>query len=257
MLLILNLIFLAGLVVVALAVLVWLWWHGRPPHYVLGAVPPALLFLTQTTGSALWQMLAGFRQIAETGVGGRAHAAALSLGVARHLWLATLAFTVALSVAAVLQFVLRRRPPSDAFTLDMAQTSRRAWGNSLLIVSSLLVVPVAVLVYRAERLARVTMLVADSPPSEVAAIATAFAGPGVPLGDAIGDQLRILVPASTWLSHVLLVLSIVNLVLIAFRTASRPRTAYAWSVFCVAWIGAVWTLFRLGADIRWFAGAVR
>lgn len=245
--------FVGGLVLLGLGVLTGLWWLGRPAHFVLAVLPLALLFFTQAAGPALWQMVVGFRDIAATGDSAPERVASLCLGVARPLWLAALAFVCTMTTAGILQKVLgRRRQPTTAIA-DGAARGPSAWGGWLLIVSSLLTVPVGVQIYATERIARVTMLVRGARPTEYDSIAAAFAGAGVPLGEAIGDQLKLLIPASTWLSHLLLAFGIANILVIGFRKAPDSLADYSsfvWGTLSIAGVGA---LLWLGSDIRWFA----
>jgi hypothetical protein len=241
-----TLAFVAVVAVVALGLLARKWKSGAA-SIVLGALPMALLFLVLPIAPAIWGMIRGFQQMAQSGTAGVKLAAALCLGVSRPLFWGSLAFVGLMGVAAMLQALSGRDDPELSPDSQAPNGSFGLPEVGLLVATSLLVIPSIFLVHRTVGIPRIVMSAARqlSGPAETAQ--------PVPLEETstlISSRLVSSMLTSIPLGILLIVAVIANL--FALRSSRPPRwlTAYSWGLWAVSNLLAVWNAIQLNGDIR-------
>jgi hypothetical protein len=248
---------IASLVLVAFVILLWQWRTGRgSAQFVLAVVPFGLLFVLVPIPLSAVMMIRGFQAMAAAGHGGVKEAVTLALGIARPLWLGSIAFLVAMSIAAGLQMLasrLDRQPKGASANSDGART---AWGNWVLIASPLLVVPVAILSYLMQAVATLTVRGSIELTRSVEAQDIAPGMNPAELSEIISSRLVLAGFVGFPLILAVLVFGVGTLFAARFSRSSDRLARYSWAVFAVVCIVTVWHLIGLAASIRSFDRAL-
>ena len=144
---------------IGLVLLYWLQRRTESNVFVLAALPLALVAVVVGMYPAASAMVMAFVGIAESGGGSQAKLATMSAAMTRTLVVGVSICLLALIVSGALQaWTAFQQPPSD---LDPPSPPQARWKAWALPISSLAVVPVALLLYNTARIANVVGLIAD------------------------------------------------------------------------------------------------
>jgi hypothetical protein len=111
--------------------------------FVLAALPLALLVLVVPIPVAAFRSIRDFQAMSRTGHAGAGESARLALGIAWPLCLGGAGFLLSLLVGVVTQGLTRGEPAETSPPAD----GGRPWGTPIVVVSIVLVVPIAILCY--------------------------------------------------------------------------------------------------------------
>ena len=233
-----------ALVTLALLALVWQWRTGRgSTRFVLRALPAALLLLVMPVVPASLTLIRGFQDIAARGAGDVTDVAAACSAVLGPLLLGSVCFLVALGAAALLEMkavaLNRRTPPIPD---DSRESSRARWHMFLLIGTSLLAIPAAVVASLPQRTVAFVMAAARSDSSVTQSPAE--------ISEIIANRLTVGALAGSWMSIVLVVAATFSVLLFRSEPRSRRFSRYSWALLAVAGVAVVLYAVRLAVDIR-------
>jgi hypothetical protein len=251
----LGLIFLAGLVLLARRSAA----SAHAPQLVLGVLPLALLFVPVQLLQGLWQLLAGFREIARTREDQARAMLAMSIEHHRIWSLGSWLVVAALVLACIAQGLGLRF--GAAQSSPRASDARPGWADWMLVLSPVMDLPIAFVADVAQRIEATVMgfitVNADvEPPGHIAAWVAGLLDPQQ-LGRVIGTDATLAMMAAAMLICALLGVATANA---AMRRAREPwpwLTAYDWVVMCATCGLAAISALRLHEVAEWGERSLR
>ena len=183
--------------------------------------------------------------------GGLAVVAPFCIGIDRALWLGSVLFLVVMGTAGVFQ---AWAGPGQRVveTVHDAPSAGSGWRRGIVIASTLLVIPAALLSYLTAAIPRLVMRVGAlasgsrlSPEVTQEASAT------------IANQTVMVVLVSVALAAILVMFAIANLFAARSRAALDPLDRYSWVVLAGVGVWVAWSLVRLSTDLTSFQAALR
>jgi hypothetical protein len=234
--------------IIGLCLLWWLQRRSESNAFVLGALPLALFAIVAPVYPTARRMINDFAGIAETGIGGQELVASFAAAMVETLSLSLATFLAILVVAGALQgwtaHTQHSRTPSG---IDQEPPAR--WTTWALPVTSVVVLPVAAVLYNTIRIARVVGVIGDTSRPEEAAMTYAASMAGVASVSELSEAISLWLVASAigglTLAPLLLALGIVAIVLVGTRKAPRTAGTYSWLVLVGLCIAASATLAML------------
>ncbi len=218
-------------------------------HFVFGAFPLALLFLTMPVFFSTWRVTSGFERLAAAGLSYANARSEVGVSALRPLWFGAIAFVVILVALGGIQAAagIRGRPPlADSELPGTDDTQRGGW---LLIVPAALAVPTVLLLHHVQSVVSLIMLLMD--PGEKELAANAVGGKDLAQAvDMIMKQLAAGVLGASVLSAILVFVAGVNVRIMGSRKARTSVAGYSWALLGAAAAAAVWLALRLGAGIH-------
>jgi hypothetical protein len=245
------------LVVIGCAVLFPRWHRGRGgAHFMLAAVPMALLLATASVPFTAWNVIHGFRTLARQGTGVVPEAIArLTLAMDRGLFIGTIGCLIVVAVSAAMQFAFGRAPRVPNEPIGQAVEHKTRWEDWFLVLSALLVLPVAFLTQLAQGLARfVTVTAIEYARADGAARS---AEELTQTTSTIASGLIFTVVLGASLGMLLLLVCVSSILFVTTRRATDRFRTFAWGVYAVVAVAATWNALRLSIDARWIQFAVR
>lgn len=244
-----------------LGALVFLWRADRGGGlFVLAALPFALLFPAAGTAAAAWNLILGFRGIAQSGSGGIRSVTAFGADSTRVLLLGVLACAMVVMLAAILQWLATDPDDSSAPPIPGVREKGAAWlwvlaGWPLLALATAGVavrgrsLPIIV-VKLAQAMGHGGSPVQTDAVADVAASLGTEATPGA-LSAVLSSELVQLSLLSVALGTMLVVAGVVGVV-VAFTSTSKPRwlVAWSWIALVVVLAGAAGLGVTLAGDLR-------
>jgi hypothetical protein len=217
-------------------------------------LPAALVLWLLPAIFGAWRMVAGFRQIAESGAGGTVVPMRLSIGVAGLLWIGSFVLAVAIVALAVWQRRVWRvdellEPPPEPLA------PAPAWHAAALIVSSLAVVPVALVVFLTYSVTRLV-------PQTAMAIGVGKALGAVPNVDLartsqmISARLLLAIGLGALTAMALVGFQCLNLFAIRPAPGSRVLERYTWFVAAAVGMAVAGALVALTLHLQWLNSAM-
>ncbi len=223
---------------------------------MFAALPMALLLVTSSVPFAAWDVIQGFLRLAQQRTRGVPDAIAqLTLAMDRNLFIGTIGCLVVIVAAGAMQFAFGRpyREPEEPIGQTVEDKTR--WEDWFLVLSAVLVLPVAFLTQLTQGLARFVTVTAieysrdDRVTRSVEELTEATS--------AIATGLIFTVFLGASLCILLLLVGATNILFVSSRrTTDRFRT-FAWIVYAVVAAAAAWNAIRLIVDLRWLQFAVR
>jgi hypothetical protein len=247
----------AVLVFAALVILFRQWRSGRgSAQFVLSVVPLALLFVIVPIPLSAVRTVREFQALAAGGHAGAKEATALALGIARPLWLGSLAFLVVVTIAGGLQVLASHLDRQRKAASSNSGGRRRVWGNRTLLASSLLVIPVAILSYLMQTVATLTMRAGTALTRSVEAQGNAAGMDPSTLGELISSRLLLAGFLGFPLILAVIVVGVGDLFADRFSVSTVALSMYSWALFLAVSILAAWNVIELASSIRVFDDAL-
>jgi hypothetical protein len=207
---------------------------------ILSTLPLALLFVITPVPMTAVEAVRGFQALGASGHAGVKEAARLALDIIQPLWIGSLAFAVAIAIAATLQLMIRPSNPA---------ASQGRWGTWFVVASSLLVVPVGILSYLLQGVAGLVMQAAAILPPTAAGAAAANAE-SARFVEAMSSRLLLAGLAGFPLLLAVLVFGLGNLFAVRFSETSDGLERFSWTLFAAAGICAVWNVVALSLHMQ-------
>lgn len=245
------------LVVIGCAVLFPQWQRVRGgAHFMLAALPLALLLVTASVPFTAWNVIHGFRTLARQGTAVVPDAIArLTLAMDRELFIGTIGCLIVLSVSAAMQLAFGRPPRAPKEPIGQVVEHKTRWEDWFLVLSALLVLPIAFLTQLAQGLARfVTVTAIEYTRADGAARS---AQELTETSSTIASGLIFTVFLGAILGMLLLVVCVFSILFVTTRRATDRFRTVAWAVYGVVAAAAAWNALRLSIDARWIQFAVR
>jgi hypothetical protein len=244
------------LVAIGCVVLFPRWRRGRGgAQFMLAALPMALLLVTSSIPFTAWNVIQGFRTIADQGGGGPDAIARLTLAIDRNLFIGTLGCIGLVAVAGGWQLTFGRPVPEPEEPIGQIVEEKTRWEDWFLLLSALLVLPSAFLTQLAQGLARFVTVTAIeysradrvAPSAEQMTQTSSTVATGLMWTVFLGASLGVL----------LLLVSVSTILFVTMRRTTDRFRIFAWAVYAVVVVAAAWNAIRLSVDARWIQFAVR